>query len=64
VDTSEINERYFKIGERIRLYKTAKIPVKAHPPVNGEDLMCPLCGVTVSKPVCTRCGIDFTQEDT
>jgi protein-S-isoprenylcysteine O-methyltransferase Ste14 len=63
VDTSEINERYFKVGERIRLYKTAKIPVKAHPPVGGEDLMCPLCGMTVSKPVCTRCGIDFTRKD-
>ena len=64
VDTTEINERYFKIGERIRLYKTAKIPVKAHPPVGGEDLMCPLCGMTVDRPVCTKCGIDFTQEET
>ena len=63
VDTSEINERYFKIGERIRLYKTAKIPVKAHPPVGGEDPLCPLCGMTVEKPICTRCGVDFTQEE-
>lgn len=63
VDTSEINERYFKVGERIRLYKTAKIPVKAHPPVGGEDPLCPLCGMTVEKPICTRCGVDFTQEE-
>ena len=62
IDTSEINERYFKVGERIRLYKTAKIPIKAHPPVGGEDLMCPLCGMTVDRPVCTKCGIDFTQK--
>ena len=63
IDTSEINERYFKIGERIRLYKTAKIPIKAHPPIHGEDLMCPLCGMMVDRPVCTKCGIDFTEAE-
>ena len=63
VDTTEINERYFKVGERIRLYKTAKIPVKAHPPVGGEDLMCPLCGRTVEGSNCTVCGVDFTQPE-
>ena len=62
-DTEEIREGYFKVGERIRLYKTAKIPVKAHPPVGGEDLMCPLCGMTVDRPVCTKCGADFTEDE-
>ena len=32
IDTDEIWERYFDIGERVRFYKNAKILVKAHPP--------------------------------
>ena len=60
-DTDEIWERYFEIGEPVRFYKNAKIPVKAHPPRNDENLMCPLCGVMVMEPVCRRCGVDFTE---
>ncbi len=60
-DTEEIREGYFKVGERIRLYKTAKIPVKAHQPRTDEDLMCPLCGRAVNGSVCTGCGVDFTE---
>jgi hypothetical protein len=61
-DTAEIREEYFKVGERIRLYKNAKYPVKAHPPLKGEDLMCPLCGRTSERAVCTVCGVDFENE--
>ena len=63
VDTEEIREGYFKVGERIRLYKTAKIPVKAHPPVGGEDLMCPLCGRVSHGSACSACGVDFAEKN-
>lgn len=62
-DTDEIWERYFAIGERVRFYKNAKILVKAHPPKNDENLMCPLCGVMVMEPVCKKCGVDFTETE-
>ena len=61
IDTDEIWERYFDIGERVRFYKNAKILVKAHPPKGDENLMCPLCGVMVMEPVCRKCGVDFTE---
>ena len=61
IDTDEIWERYFDIGERVRFYKNAKILVKAHPPKGDENLMCPLCGVMVMEPVCKGCGVDFTE---
>ena len=60
-DTDEIWEGYFEIGERVRFYKNAKILVKAHPPREDENLMCPLCGVMVMEPVCRKCGVDFTE---
>ena len=62
-DTEEIWERYFEIGERVRMYKNAKILVKAHPPKDDENLMCPLCGVMVMEPICRKCGVDFTEEE-
>lgn len=62
-DTDEIWEGYFQIGERVRLYKNAKILVKAHPPKEDENLMCPLCGVMVSEPVCRKCGVDFSETE-
>ena len=62
-DTDEIWERYFAIGERVRFYKNARILVKAHPPKNDENLMCPLCGVMVMEPVCKKCGVDFTETE-
>ena len=61
IDTDEIWERYFDIGERVRFYKNAKILVKAHPPKGDENLMCPLCGVMVMEPICKKCGVDFTE---
>ena len=61
IDTDEIWERYFDIGERVRFYKNAKILVKAHPPKGDENLMCPLCGVMVMEPVCKKCGVDFIE---
>lgn len=64
VDTDEIWEHYFCVGERVRLYKNARIPVKAHPPRDEENLMCPLCGVMVMEPVCRHCGVDFTESET
>ena len=63
IDTDEIWERYFDIGERVRFYKNAKILVKAHPPKDDENLMCPLCGVMVMEPVCKKCGVDFTERE-
>ena len=63
IDTDEIWERYFDIGERVRFYKNAKILVKAHPPKGDENLMCPLCGVMVMEPICRKCGVDFTEGD-
>ena len=60
-DTDEIWEGYFKDGERVRFYKNAKILVKAHPPKDDENLMCPLCGVMVMEPICRKCGVDFTE---
>ena len=60
-DTDEIWERYFDIGEPVRFYKNAKIPVKAHPPRDDENLMCPLCGAMVMQPLCRKCGVDFTE---
>lgn len=62
-DTDEIWEGYFEIGERVRFYKNAKILVKAHPPRDDENLMCPLCGVMVAEPVCRKCGVDFTEAE-
>ena len=62
-DTDEIWEGYFAIGERVRFYKNARILVKAHPPKNDENLMCPLCGVMVMEPVCKKCGVDFTEPE-
>jgi hypothetical protein len=62
-DTEEIWERYFEIGERVRMYKNAKILVKAHPPKDDENLMCPLCGVMVMEPICRKCGVDFHEEE-
>lgn len=61
-DTDEIWERYFDIGEPVRFYKNAKIPVKAHPAADDENLMCPLCGAMVMEPVCRGCGVDFTED--
>ena len=61
IDTDEIWERYFDIGEPVRFYKNAKIPVKAHPPRDDENLMCPLCGAMVMQPLCRKCGVDFTE---
>ena len=61
IDTDEIWERYFDIGERVRFYKNAKILVKADPPKRDENLMCPLCGVMVMEPICRKCGVDFTE---
>lgn len=63
IDTEEIWERYFDIGEKVRFYKNAKILVKAHPPRDDENLMCPLCGVMVMEPICRKCGVDFTEEE-
>ena len=63
IDTDEIWERYFDIGERVRFYKNAKILVKAHPPKGEENLMCPLCGVMVMEPVCKGCGVDFREKE-
>lgn len=60
-DTDEIWERYFEIGEPVRFYKNAKIPVKAYPQRDDENLMCPLCGVMVMEPICRRCGIHFAE---
>ena len=60
-DTDEIWERYFDIGEPVRFYKNAKIPVKAHPLRDDENLMCPLCGAMVMQPLCRKCGVDFTE---
>ncbi len=62
-DTEEIWEGYFKVGERVRFYKNAKILVKAHPPKDDENLMCPLCGVMVMEPVCRKCGVDFAEPE-
>ena len=62
-DTNEIWEGYFEIGERVRFYKNAKILVKAHPPKDDENLMCPLCGVMVMEPVCKKCGVDFAERE-
>ena len=62
-DTEEIWEGYFEIGERVRFYKNAKIPVKAHPPRGDENLMCPLCGVMVMEPICKKCGVDFAEAE-
>ena len=63
IDTDEVWERYFEIGERVRMYKNAKILVKAHPPKDDENLMCPLCGVMVMEPICRKCGVDFHEEE-
>ncbi len=63
IDTEEIWERYFDIGEKVRFYKNAKILVKAHPTRDDENLMCPLCGVMVMEPICRKCGVDFTEEE-
>lgn len=60
-DTDEIWERYFDIGDRVRLYKNAKIIVKANPAPDDENLMCPLCGTMVCEPICRFCGVDFTE---
>lgn len=60
-DTDEIWERYFDIGDRVRLYKNAKILVKANPTPDDENLMCPLCGAMVCEPICKGCGVDFTE---
>ena len=64
MDTEEVWERYFEIGEQVRMYKNAKILVKAHPPRGEENLLCPLCGIMVMEPVCRKCGVDFTEEET
>ena len=61
-DTDEIWERYFCIGEPVRFYKNAKILVKAHPQIDDENLMCPLCGAMVLEPICKRCGVNFTEK--
>lgn len=63
IDTEEIWERFFEIGERVRMYKNAKILVKANPRRDDENLMCPLCGVMVMEPICRKCGVDFTEEE-
>ena len=62
MDTEEVWEGYFKTGEKVRMYKNAKILVKAHPPKGEENLLCPLCGVMVMEPICRKCGVDFTEE--
>ena len=62
-DTEEISEGYFKTGERVRMYKNAKILVKANPRRDDENLMCPLCGVMVMEPICRKCGVDFTEDE-
>ena len=62
-DTEDIWEGYFEMGERVRLYKNAKILVKAHPPRGEENLMCPLCGVMVMEPICKKCGVDFAERE-
>ena len=64
MDTEEVWEGYFKIGEKVRMYKNAKILVKAHPPRGEENLLCPLCGVMVMEPICRKCGVDFTEAET
>ena len=63
IDTEEIWEGYFAIGEKVRMYKNAKILVKANPPRGEENLMCPLCGVMVMEPICRKCGVDFTEAE-
>lgn len=63
IDTEEVWEGYFAIGEKVRMYKNAKILVKAHPPRGEENLMCPLCGVMIMESVCRKCGVDFTEEE-
>ena len=62
-DTEEISEGYFKNGERVRMYKNAKILVKANPRRDDENLMCPLCGVMVMEPICKKCGVDFHEKE-
>lgn len=62
-DTDEIWEGYFRVGERVRFYKNAKILVKANPEKGDENLMCPLCGVMVIEPICKGCGVDFHEKE-
>ena len=63
IDTEEIWEGYFEVGERVRMYKNAKLIVKANPARDDENLICPLCGVMVMEPICRKCGVDFTEAE-
>ncbi len=58
-DTEEIGERYFRPGERVRMYARAKYPVKLHPAAGDENLMCPLCSLATRTPRCERCKVTF-----
>ena len=63
IDTEEIWEGYFQIGDRVRMYKNAKLMVKANPARDDENLICPLCGLMVMEPVCRKCGVNFTEDE-
>ncbi len=60
-DTEDIHEHYFEVGEKVRLYKNAKFLVKAHPPKEEENLICPLCGLLVMEPKCPHCAVIFEE---
>ncbi len=58
-ETEVIADDYFKMGDRVRHFKGAKIIVRANPDKNDENLLCPLCGKMVMKPECSFCRITF-----
>lgn len=63
IDTEEIWEGYFAVGDRVRMYKNAKLIVRANPAHDDENLFCPLCGIMVMEPICRKCGVDFTEAE-
>ncbi len=60
-DTEELSENYFTVGDRVRHYKNARYMVKAFPAPDDENLICPLCGLTVIRPRCKRCKVEFEE---
>ena len=58
IQARKMSPSVFKIGGRIKHYKTAKYPVLLDPP-RPDINFCPLCGRDLNNPFCPDCKIKF-----
>ncbi len=57
IDTDEINETYFAVGEKIRHTAGTRYPTRTS--VKDHNYICPMCGHASSEARCSFCRTDY-----